>query len=128
MKHALEVFLGEKLIFFSDGKWLHPLFELEKFIAANQYPPENFLVKDKIVGKAAALILVYLGVRNIHAKTMSKPARDFLSSQPIKFEFVRLIERVACRTEDLLFDQSDPETGYLIVKDLRQRALSGTKK
>ena len=53
-EHALEVYQGETLIFYSDGKWLHPLLDLEQFLAAHPYDPGALSVHDKIVGRAAA--------------------------------------------------------------------------
>ncbi|MBD3289759.1 hypothetical protein GF337_13210, partial [candidate division KSB1 bacterium] len=56
MKHALEVYFENRLIFQSDKKWLYPLFDFENFlIENNSYSPSELMVYDKIVGRAAAL-------------------------------------------------------------------------
>ncbi|NOZ63327.1 MAG: DUF1893 domain-containing protein [Calditrichaeota bacterium] len=123
MDHALEVYDGQNLIFFSDGKWLHPLFDLEIFLKQTNSTTEKLLVKDKIVGKAAALILIYLGFREVHAKAMSKIARDFLATQTVHFSYEMLIDRVACRTENLLLEENDPEAGYRLARGLREKSL-----
>jgi len=44
-------------IFTSFGKWLHPLFELEDYLAEHAFQPENLILQDKIIGKAAALLI-----------------------------------------------------------------------
>jgi hypothetical protein len=48
--HSLEVFSGDELVFFSDGKWIYPLFELERFLVDHRGAPEALLAVDKIVG------------------------------------------------------------------------------
>jgi hypothetical protein len=48
-------------IFTSYGKWLHPLFELETYLANYPIEPARLLLQDKIIGKAAALLIHRLG-------------------------------------------------------------------
>ena len=44
-------------IFTSHGKWLHPLFELEAYLADHAFQPAHCILQDKIIGKAAALLI-----------------------------------------------------------------------
>jgi hypothetical protein len=97
MDNTLEVYLGEELIFRSDGKWLYPLFELEDFLAGADLEAGQLTVKDKIVGRAAALLEIRLGVGRIEAGIM-------------------LVERILCKTEELLVDEYDPERAHEILK------------
>lgn len=116
MNHTLEVFSAEKLIFFSDSKWLHPLFELERFLSTNKYEPANLVVKDKIIGRAAALLLIYFGISTIKAGVLSKCGMDVLEKYSVKYEYQTLVERIQCKTEELLKDENDPEKAYQIIK------------
>ena len=50
-------------IFISNSKWLHPLFELEAYLVEHLIQPENLILQDKIIGKAAALLIHRLGFR-----------------------------------------------------------------
>ena len=52
-------------IFTSHGKWLHPLFALEEYLADHAFQPANLLLQDKIIGKAAALLSHRLGFRSV---------------------------------------------------------------
>lgn len=122
MKHSLEVYTEDKLIFKSDRNWLHPLFELEEFLKNNQYPPETLLVKDKIVGKAAALILIYLNIGSIYAQILSEVAKDSLEHFNIPFKYEELIDRIKCKTEDLLLNEFNPSTAYEILKERAQKS------
>jgi hypothetical protein len=49
-------------VFTSYGKWLHPLFELEDYLAEHPVQPQHLVLQDKIIGKAAALLIHWLGV------------------------------------------------------------------
>jgi len=119
MKHSLEVYSGDSLIFYSDSHWIYPLFEFEQFLQANDYDPAQLQVKDKIIGRAAALILIYLGIRHIKADLMSQLGKAVLDQFGIQNEHNHLVERIECATEELLKDQFDPVQAYDI---LRKRA------
>jgi zinc transport system ATP-binding protein len=116
MTHSFEVFSGDELVFFSDGTWIYPLFELERFLADHAGRPETLLAVDKIVGKAAAMMLVYLGIGQIRAGMMSSLAEDFLQRRQIPFEYDELVDRILCRTEELLADVEDVDQAYRLLE------------
>ena len=60
-------------IFTSRGKWLHPLFELEDYLAEHAFQPENLILQEKIIGKAAALLIHRLRFRTLQAGILSRP-------------------------------------------------------
>jgi len=122
MKHTLEVYLSEKIIFYNDGKWLHPLLELEIFLSKKKCDRSKILVKDKIIGRAAALILIYLGVQNVEAGIISKPGKDALEKHAINYKYIKIVERIQCRTEKMLENEYDPEKAFYIIKQLAKDA------
>ena len=107
---------GEREIFSSLGKWLHPLFELEEFLRTSSYSPESLRVEDKIVGKAAALLLVRLGFRRLRAGVLSVLGRDVLERYRVSYSAGQTVERIDCQTEKLLAEVEDPEQAYRIVR------------
>jgi hypothetical protein len=113
---TLRAFRGRRQIFSSVGKWLYPLFELEEFLRASSYAPVSLRVEDKIVGKAAALLLVRLGVRHIKAGILSELGRAVLERYGVQYSAAQIVERIDCRTETLLVEVEDPEQAYRIVK------------
>ena len=117
MEHTLEVFSGETPIFPSTGKWLYPLFELEDFLAATGYESAHLTVKDKIVGRASALLLVRLGVGYVIAGIMSQPGKQALEKHEVEYEYQSLVDRITCRTEEILADEFDPQKAYVILKE-----------
>ena len=64
---TLTVFHNGTPIFTSDGKWLHPLFELEDYLTEHAFQPDKLILQDKIIGKAAAFLIHRLGVRTVKA-------------------------------------------------------------
>jgi hypothetical protein len=64
---TLTVFRNGTPIFTSYGKWLYPLFELEAYLVDHTFQPENLILQDKIIGKAAALLIHRLGFRTVQA-------------------------------------------------------------
>ena len=121
MDYTLEAFFDDKLIFHSSGKWLHPLFELEDFLRQHNYDPASLMVKDKIIGGAAALIHVYLGIRNVKANMMSQLGCDVFEIHRVQYEYEKLVPRIQCRTEDMLKDELNPEHAYRLIKKLANK-------
>jgi hypothetical protein len=113
---TLRACYGEREVFSSVGKWLYPLFELERYLDASSYRPESLRLEDKIVGKAAALLLVRLGVRQVRAGVLSKLGREVLERHRVSYSAEEIVERIDCRTETLLAEVEDPDQAYRIVR------------
>jgi len=113
---TLRAFHGDKEVFASTGKWLHPLFELEEFLGTAPYSPETLRLEDKIVGKAAALLQVRLGIRRVDAGVLSDLGRAVFERYAVSFSAARIVERIECRTETLLAEIEDPEEAYRLLK------------
>lgn len=118
MQHTLEAYLDGEIVFHSDAKWLYPLFELEKFIDQHQIDASRLLVVDKIVGRAAALIQLHFGIRTVHAKLMSRLALELFDHFQVDYQFEQLVDRIQCRTEELLKNEFDPDRAYQLIHQL----------
>jgi hypothetical protein len=115
MEATLELYRDSTLIFQSAGKWLYPLFELEDFLASAGLEPAALTVRDKIVGRAAALLLLRLGLRKIQAGLLSVLAREVLDRFQAQYSWDMLVNRILCETEEILSKVSDPAEAYEIV-------------
>lgn len=115
MKHSLELYKYDKLIFTSNGHWIYPLFELETFLQTSNIPVQNLLVRDKIVGRAAALLLVRLGFSRIEADILSKVGEKVLLNYQVNYKYRILVEKIGCQTENLLAEILDPEEAHTIL-------------
>lgn len=103
-------------IFTSMANWLHPLFELEDFLAAHPIEPEHLLLQDKIIGKAAALLIHRLGFRRIEAGLLSRLGEAVLLGHGIAYSYEQLVDRIHCQTEALLAKVEEPEVAYELLK------------
>ena len=103
-------------IFTSHGNWLYPLLELEAYLADHPIQPAQLLLQDKIIGKAAALLIHRLGFRTVKAGVLSRLAEVVLQRYEIAYSYEQLVERIRCQTEELLAQVEDPEEAYRLVK------------
>lgn len=111
-----EVYQDDELIFQSHGHWLHPIFEFEEAVKGKELKYHLLQVRDKIIGRAAALLLVRLDIKKIHAHTLSHPGRDILEHYKIDYSYDLLVDKIGCQTEDLLANEYDPEAAYTLIK------------
>jgi hypothetical protein len=113
---SLEVSRDGKVIFQSDGHWLHPLLDLTELVQNGRINLEWAEVHDKIVGRAAALLILRLGAVHVHGDLMSELAVDVLQHAGMPHSYNQLIRRIDCATEEILQGIDDPEEAYLIVR------------
>jgi zinc transport system ATP-binding protein len=119
VEHSLIVSQEDKIVFTSDKHWLHPLFELEDFIAKEKIDPITLFLRDKIAGKAAACLIVRHGIKSCHIELLSERAIPVFRQHHINFTYDHLVEHIQCRTEDLITDRMSIDEAWLF---LRKRA------
>jgi Domain of unknown function (DUF1893) len=113
---TLTVFRNGTPIFTSNSQWLHPLFELEAYLADHPIEPENLILQDTIVGKAAGLLILRLGFRTVKAGILSRLGEAVLQRHAMTYTSEQLVDRIHCQTEELLATVEDPEEAYRLVK------------
>jgi ABC-type Mn2+/Zn2+ transport system ATPase subunit len=119
LEQSLIVRRGEEIVFTSNEHWLHPLFELEDFLKGKEIPPSELFVIDKIAGKAAACLMVRLGITRCHIGLLSERAIPVFNAHGVDFSYDSLVDQIQCRTEDLITDSMSIGDAYLF---LRKRA------
>ena len=119
---SLEVLRDGMVVFTSTGKWLHPLLELEVFLKESQLEAADLIIHDTIVGRAAAALMIRMGFRTVKSRMMSKCAVDLFERYSIAYCHDVLVEKIACRTEDLITPGMDPEAIYQMVLERAQAA------
>ncbi len=119
---TLELIRDGKVLFSSNGKWLHPLFDLERFLNESGIDPQGAEIHDKIVGRASAFLIIRLGIRKVRAGLLSELGKDVLERANATFTWGTLVDQIQCRTENLLRGVTDPEEAYRIVADLERQA------
>lgn len=119
MEHSLLVSHHDKVIFTSNQHWLYPLFELEDFLKQHPFSANELFLKDKIAGRAAAWLIVHLGIKRCHIVLISKLAIQVLEKHGVIFTFDHIVEQIQCRTETLITNDMGVNEVYLF---LRKRA------
>lgn len=112
---TFEVFENQRIIFQSEQKWLYPIFEFEDFLKTHPYDHSTLSVHDKVVGKAAALLMIRLGVGSAHGDVMSKLADEIFCKAAMKHTYDVLVERIDCQTEELLLNIDDVNIAYELL-------------
>ena len=79
-------------IFTSHGTWLHPLFELEEYLADHAFQPAQLLLQDKIIGKAAALLILRMGFHTVKAGVLSRLGEAVLQRYGIVYTYEQLVD------------------------------------
>lgn len=113
-----------KVIYRSKERGLHPLVECVKPRLAEM---EGGTVRDKVVGRAAALLLAYSKVSHVCAEVASEGAVDLLRRRGIKMETETAVPAIlnekmddACPMEKLSRDYSDGSKFLKALKTRRQ--------
>ena len=125
---TLALYNGEKEIT-SQKRGVSPLVD---FLQSKQ-TLVGFSAADKVVGKGAAFLYVLLGVSEIYAAVISRPALDILLKYGIKTEYGTLVDNIInrkgddiCPIEASVLKTVNPNEAYAaIIKKLNE--LNGTK-
>lgn len=112
---SLQVIVNKEVVFQSYGKWLYPIFDLEDYLEHSPIKMADATVHDKVIGKAAALLLIRLNPKNIHGELMSELAIDVLTHFDRAFSYDKKVARIDCKTEEILISIDDPEIAYNIL-------------
>lgn len=93
----------------------------------------GFSAADKIVGKAAAMLYVLLGVKEVYAQVLSRVGAEFFSKYKIAYECGELTENIInrngdgiCPMEKAVQEIDDPVLGAKAIKN-KLALLSRTK-
>jgi hypothetical protein len=112
---TLEVTIGGEVVFQSEKHWLFPLFDLIDYTKQEPARMDQAEIHDRIIGLAAALLMLYLGVGCVHGDLMSELAIDAFQRSGVRYSFEQSVKRIECSTESSLLGVDDPEEAYLIL-------------
>ena len=112
---SLQVIVNQEIVFQSNGKWLYPIFDLEDHLQNNPVNMAEAMIRDKVIGKAAALLLIRLDPKSIHGDVMSDLAIDVLMQFDCLFSYDKRVARIDCETEEILMPVNDPEAAHKIL-------------
>ena len=120
-KRSCAVIKNGKIISTAKGQGIAPLltfYENEPEILKGAF------VIDKVIGKAAAMILILGGTQQVYGALMSSAALEYLTEHGCKADFGKKIDVVAnrsgdgiCPLESSVMDIEDPQIGYHRLKE-----------
>ena len=91
----------------------------------------GFSAADKIVGKAAALLYARLGVKEVYAEVMSRPAEQVFKAQNIMYSYGAVAEKIinskgdgVCPMEEAVENISSPREAVTAIKN-KLKLISG---
>jgi hypothetical protein len=91
-KYSLALVQGDKIIYSAGGSGLTPLWDcLEKY----RQSKDKFILFDKVIGLAAARLVVYSGIiAAIHTRLISQPAKQLLKENKIRIEAEEIVANI----------------------------------
>jgi len=114
-------------IYESDKRGIAPIMQL---FSENPTFLSNASVADKIVGKAAAMLFIRGGIKELCALTISEPALECLQARGISVIYDKKVKNIInrsgtdiCPMEKAVMNISDPEQAYTtlagVIKAMR---------
>src|SRR5207253_1365666 len=86
------------------------------YLAERSFQLAHFILQDKIIGKAAALLILRMGFHTVKAGVLSRLGEAVLQRHGMVYTYEQLVDRIHCQTEELLATVEDPEEAYQLVK------------
>ena len=109
-----------KTVFTSNEEGMQPLFDAIDIFGLPIL--RKSVIIDKVVGKAAALLITYFDAWKVHCIVLSIRALEFLDNRGIKHYEERVIPEIKnklgtdiCPFEKSVLDVEDPEEGYELL-------------
>lgn len=90
-------------------------------------------VADRIVGKALALLFIYVGIKAVYAQTLSLKAKMMLEKFGVTFEAAELVDMItgpegeACPFEMAVAEISDPREAYVKIREIQNISKEASK-
>lgn len=114
------VILGENDIYTSTKHGIEPLLDI---LDSERAVIRNSFIADKVVGKAAALLMVNGGVKEVYADIISSHALDVFEKYKVKAYYDSLVEYIInrdktgmCPMEKAVLEVDEPSTAYNVLK------------
>ena len=124
--NSLMVYKDGALVFQSSSKGIRPHLEAIDCLGEDL---RGTVMVDKIVGRAAALLILYSGAAEAHAAVLSAQGRRVLEMHGLSFTYAEEAEhikmqdgRIYCPFEAMVQGLTDPEEAYKVIVE-KMRSL-----
>ncbi|MGF7011006.1 putative membrane protein [Lachnospiraceae bacterium PF1-22] len=127
---SLVLIKNEQIIHEASGPGVKPLLDLMAEPTGRELLEGAYAV-DKIIGKAAAMIMIAGGVKNVYGLTMSRMGEEYLANRHMNYRNDRIVDVISNRTgsgicpiEKSVLSVDDPQEGYRIILTARNNLMS----
>ena len=117
---CLVIWRGGKVVFSSLSKGIRP--HLEAINKLGRDGLRGTVMADKIVGRAAALLMLYSAPAEVHASVITTRAGELLEADHVKVYFLREVPTIKeadghinCPFEAMVQGTCDPEEAYSAI-------------
>ena len=120
------VLIKDDRIIKSKDRGVKPLLDLIR----SKEDVRGFSAADKVVGKAAALLYLKLGVREIYARLISKEAVDLFKENGVYYEYTSIQPFIKnrdltdmCPMDKSVRSISDPDKAFIAISETVRRLM-----
>ena len=114
------IYKSDASVVVSDDRGVAPLMKL---LNEDKEQLRDSMIADKVIGKAAALLMVYAGVKEVFTPTISVPAVEVFEKHNVKITYDKVVERIINRTgdglcpmESLCLNVENPEEAFDLIR------------
>lgn len=117
---SLMIYDEKELIYSSNKDGIRPHLDAIELLGDKLH---GKIMVDKIVGRAASLLMLYSQAREIHALVLSSPAKKVLEGK-VEYVYNKLVDqiktrdgRIYCPFEKMVQNIDDPIEAYYIIQE-----------
>ena len=119
----------EDTVLHSTARGIAPLLG---WIDANPDTLKGAVLADKVVGRAAAMLMVYSGISQVYAAVISKPAAECFEKHKIAYCYEKQVDYIVnragdgmCPMEQCCLNITSPEEAYHALKEKLAQMRAG---
>jgi len=119
---GLIILKGDKTIYTSAESGITGLLQAVEGVEAGLL--EDSVVVDRVVGKAAAMVITSIRAREVYARIMSRSATAFLKRHSKAFSYLQFVDEIKdrnglgiCKFEEMVAKIDDPEEAVRLLRD-----------
>ncbi len=121
--HTIVIYKNDASVHTSNDRGVAPLMKLLK---EDKTQLQDTMIADKVIGKAAALLMAYGKVKEVYTPTISAPALQVFKNYNIDIHYDKEVERIInrkgdglCPMETLCLNIETPEEAFIAINNLQ---------
>ena len=121
--HTIVIYKSDASVIVSNDRGVAPLLKLLNEDASQL---RGSIVVDKVIGKAAALLMVYAGIKEVYTPVISEPAVEVFTNHKVEVTYDKVVERIInrkgdglCPMETLCIDIDDSKEAFFKIQKFR---------